>query len=134
MAKYHGRKGVCYFSTTGTGAAVNVANLSAWSLSFATDKAETTSFGETNKTYVQGLKDVTGSFEGFFDDVTTAALFTAADSADGIKAYLYVSSDATARYFYGPAWLDMSISVPVGGAVTVSGTLSANGSWGQKLA
>jgi hypothetical protein len=133
LAKYHGRNAVCYFSTTGTGAAVNVANLSAWSLSFATDKAEVTSFGEANKTYVQGLKDVSGSFEGFFDDVTTAALFTAADSTDGIKAYLYVSSNATARYFYGPAWLDMSISTPVGGAVTVSGTLAANGSWGSKL-
>jgi hypothetical protein len=134
MAKYHGKKGIVYFSTTGTGAAVNVANLSSWSLNFATDKAETTSFTETNKTYVQGLKDVSGDFQGFFDDVTTAALFTAADSADGIKAYLYVSSDAVTRYFYGPAWIDMSIAVPVGGAVTVSGTIAANGSWGFKLA
>jgi hypothetical protein len=134
LAKYHGKRGVVYFSTTGTGAAVNVANLSSWSLNFATDKAETTSFTETNKTYVQGLKDVSGDFQGFFDDVTTAALFTAADSADGIKAYLYVSSDATTRYFYGPAWIDMSIAVPVGGAVTVSGTIAANGSWGFKLA
>jgi hypothetical protein len=133
VAKYHGRKGIVYFSTTGTGAAVNVANLSSWSLNFATDKAETTSFTETNKTYVQGLKDVTGDFQGFFDDVTTAALFTAADSADGIKAYLYVSSDAATRYFYGPAWIDCSIAVPVGGAVTVSGTIAANGSWGFKL-
>jgi hypothetical protein len=134
MAKYHGKKGIVYFSTTGTGAAVNVANLSSWSLNFATDKAETTSFTETNKTYVQGLKDVSGDFQGFFDDVTTAALFTAADSADGIKAYLYVSSDAVTRYFYGPAWIDMSIAVPVGGAVTVSGSIAANGSWGYRLA
>ncbi len=134
MAKYHGKRGIVYFSTTGTGAAVNVANLSSWSLNFATAKAETTSFTETNKTYVQGLKDVTGDFQGFFDDVTTAALFTAADSADGIKAYLYVSSDATTRYFYGPSWIDCSIAVPVGGAVTVSGTIAANGSWGFKLA
>jgi hypothetical protein len=134
MAKYHGKKGIVYFSTTGTGAAVNVANLSSWSLNFATEKAETTSFTETNKTYVQGLKDVSGDFQGFFDDVTTAALFTAADSADGIKAYLYVSSDAVTRYFYGPAWIDMSIAVPVGGAVTVSGSIAANGSWGYRLA
>jgi hypothetical protein len=132
--KYHGKKGVVYFSVTGTGAAVNVANLSSWSLNFATDKVDTTSFGETNKTYVQGLKDVSGDFQGFFDDVTTAALFTAADSADGIKAYLYVSSDAVLRYFYGPAWIDVSIAVPVSGAVTVSGSIAANGSWGTKLA
>jgi hypothetical protein len=134
LAKYHGKNGQIFFSTTGTGTAVAVANLSAWSLSFATDKAEVTSFGETNKTYVQGLKDVSGSFEGFFDDVTTAALFTAADSTDGIKAYFYPSSAAATRYFYGLAWIDVSISVPVGGAVTVSGTIAANGSWGFKLA
>lgn len=134
MARYHGRKGVVYFSTSGSGTAVNVANLSSWSLNFTTDKAEVTSFGDANKTYVVGLKDVTGTFEGFFDDVTTSSLSAAADSSDGIKAYLYPSSDATARYFYGPAWLDLSISTPVAGAVTVSGSISANGSWGSKLA
>lgn len=133
MAKYSGRKGVVYFSTSGTGNAVNVANLSSWSLSFTTDKFETTSFGESNKTYVVGLKDVSGNFEGFFDDSTTNALQQAADSPDGIKAYFYVSSDAPTRYWYGPCWVDLSISVPVGGAATVSGSLSANGSWGAKL-
>lgn len=133
VAKYHGKKGIVYFSTSGSGTAVNVANLSSWSLNMATDRVETTSFTETNKTYVQGLKDVTGNFEGFFDDVTTASLFTGADSSTGIKAYLYPSSDAAGRYFYGPAWIDCSISVPVGGAVTVSGTLAANGSWGFVL-
>jgi hypothetical protein len=134
VAKYSGRKGVVYFSTTGSGAAVNVANLSSWSLSFTTDRYETTSFGESNKTYVQGLPDVSGNIEGFFDDVTTAALFTASRSADGIKAYLYVSSDATGRYFYGPAWFDFSLANPVSGATTLSGTLAANGSWGAILA
>jgi hypothetical protein len=134
VAKYHGKRALLYLSATGSGAATSQANLSAWTLSMATDKAETTSFTETNKTYVQGLKDISGTFEGFFDDVTTAALFTAADSADGIKLYLYVSSDAIGRYFYGPAWLDCSINVAVSDAAKVSGTFSANGSWGVRLA
>lgn len=134
MAKYHGRKGVVYFSTTGSGAAVNVGNLSEWSLNFATDRVEVTAFGDANKTYVQGLKDVQGSFSGFFDDTATAALMTAADSSDGIKAYLYMSSDATARYFYGPAWVDLSVTTAIGDAVKISGTIAANGSWGSKLA
>lgn len=133
MAKYHGRKGVVYMSTSGTGAAVNVANLSSWSINFATDRVEVTSFTETNKTYVQGLKDVQGQFAGFFDDSTTAALMTAADSNDGVKLYLYPSADAATRYFYGPAWVDLSIQTPINGAVSISGSFAANGSWGSKL-
>lgn len=134
MAKYHGRRGVVYLSSSGTGTAVNVANLSEWSLEMSTDRVEVTAFGDANKTYVQGLKDVTGSFTGYFDDVATATLLTGADSSDGVKLYLYPSSDATARYFYGPAWLDFSISVGVNAAVTIEGSFAANGSWGSKLA
>jgi hypothetical protein len=48
-----------------------------------------------------------------------------------VKLYLYPSSDATGKYFYGPAWVDFSIEVPVDGAATISGSFAANGAWGQ---
>ena len=98
----------------------------------ATDKVEVTSFGDANKTYVQGLKDLTGTLSGFWDETDTK-MFNAADSTTGCKLYLYPSSDAISKYFYGPAWLDASINVGVNGAVTMSGNFSANGSWGQVL-
>ncbi len=131
MAKYHGKSGVVYMSSTGSGTAVNVASLTEWSLNMATDKVETTSFGEANKTYVQGLKDIQGTISGFWED-SQDALFDAADSTDGVKIYLYPSRDAATIYFYGPAWVDASISDSVSGAVTVSANFSANGSWGRK--
>ena len=131
MARYHGKKGVVYISTTGTGNASSV-TLTEWSLNMNTDKVETTSFQDANKTYVQGLKDVQGTISGFWDD-SDAKLFTAADSSDGIKMYLYPSSDAPTKYFYGPAWLDASISTSVSGAVSMSGNFSANGSWGKQV-
>lgn len=134
MAKYHGKSGVVYISTSGTGSAVNAANLSEWTLNMATDRVEVTAFGDANKTYVQGLKDVTGTMKGFFDDSTTNSLYSGATSSDGVKMYLYVSSNATGRYFYGPAWMDLSVSNPVNGASTVSLTFAANGSWGAVLA
>src|SRR5678815_519894 len=108
MSVYAGRKGVVYLSTTGSGAATNVIKLSHWTLNQTTDKIDVTSFGDANKTYVQGLKDVQGSIAGFFDDTETKP-FTAADSSDGCKMYLYPSSDAPTKYWYGPAWLDVSI-------------------------
>lgn len=131
MAVYAGRKGVVYLSTTGSGSAANVLKLTQWTLDQSTDKIEVTAFGDTNKTYVQGLKDVKGTFSGFFDDTETKP-FTAADSTDGCKLYLYPSSDASGVYFYGPAWLDVSIDTGVAAAVAISGNFAANGAWGRK--
>ena len=119
-------------STTGTGNAITVTALSAWELNKSTDKIEVTSFGDANKTYVQGLADIQGSFSGFWDDTDTT-IFTGAASADGVKLYLYPSTDALTKYHYGPAWVDAVMSVDVNGAVTVNGTFAANGSWGQQL-
>jgi hypothetical protein len=132
LARYHGRKGRLYLATSGTGTAVPVASLSSWSLDYSTDKEEVTAFGDANKTYVQGLPDVSVEFSGFWDDTDTT-LKTAALSSDGTKVYLYPSTDAATKYAYGPAWADFSIEVAVDGAVTVSGTIAANGSWGINL-
>jgi len=92
---------------------------------------DVTSFGDANKTYVQGLPDIKGEMSGFFDD-TSDAFFDGAESSDGVKLYLYPSSNAPTVYHYGPAWLDASIATPVSGAVTVKGSFVANGSWGRK--
>jgi hypothetical protein len=132
MAVYPGRKGVIYLSTTGTGTAVNVISLNQWTLNRATDKIETTSFGDLNKTYVQGLPDIQGSFSGFWNDAE-AKPFAAAASADGVKMYLYPSADAPSKFAAGPAWLDCSIDTTVSGAVTISGSFAANGSWAVSL-
>jgi hypothetical protein len=131
VARYHGKSGLIYVSTTGTGAAASVGKLSAWTLDMPTDKVETTAFDDTNKTYVQGLKDVSGTLTGFWDD-SVDTLFTAGDSADGCKIYLYPASTAITKYWYGPAWLDVSVASGVAAAVTVSANFSANGAWGRK--
>jgi hypothetical protein len=128
MAVYPGRNAVVYLSTTASGTASNVLHLNKWSLNRQTDKIEVTSFGDTNKTYVQGLPDLKGSFEGFWDDTETKP-FTAAASSDGCKIYLYPSSNITTKYLYGTAWLDCSIDTSVSGAVTLKGDFAAASSW-----
>lgn len=131
IARYHGRRGVVYMAADGAAAATNVISLNAWSLDFSTDKTEVTAFGDPNKVYVQGLKDVSGEISGFWDSADDR-LFDAADSADPVRTYLYPSADAPTIYFYGPAWVDASIETGVGDAVTVSGALAAGGAWGRK--
>ena len=131
MSRYHGGKGVVYLSTTGSGVAVAAVSLSQWSLDRATDQAECTAFGDTNKQYVQGLPDVKGTLAGWFDSADDA-LFDGADSSDGVKLYLYPSSLAPTIYHYGPAWLSASITVDVKGAIGVSSSFVAAGNWGRK--
>ena len=131
MARYSGSKGVVYLSTTAGGVAIAAISLSQWTLDRKTDKVEVTAFGDLNKQYVQGLPDIQGTLSGFFDSADDA-LFDGADSADGVKLYLYPSSLATSIYHYGPAWLDASIDVDVKGACSVSGSFVAAGSWGRK--
>lgn len=130
MAVYHGKKGVVYCSTSAAGAATNVIKLDAWSLDMPADKVETTAFGDTNKTYVLGLRDASGSISGFWDD-TADQFYAASQSSDGVNLYLYPSSDAPSKYWYGPAWVDFSVSSGVAEAVKIAANFSANGAWGK---
>lgn len=128
MSAYPGRRGVVYLSTTGSGTATSVIKLNKWTLNRQTDKIEVTAFLDTNKTYVQGLPDVQGSFSGFWDDTETKP-FTAASSTDGCKVYLYPSADAPSKFASGTAWLDCSIDVGVDGAAQITANFAALGSW-----
>ncbi len=112
--------------------APSVASLTDWALNLTTARTEVTSFGDTNKTYIQGLPDVAGTFSGFWNDADST-LQTAASSADGCKIYLYTSTDAASRYAYGPAWVDCSYTTSVGDAVKVSGSFAANGVWDAQI-
>lgn len=125
MAKYHGGKGVLYMSTSGTGTAASLGGVSEFSANFTRDRVETTAFGDTTKTYVTGLKDASATFAGFYDDTFIDEMYTAANSADGVKFYFYPSSDATAQYLYGTADFDFSMSQTVSDAVKVNGSMSA---------
>lgn len=127
-ARYHGKAGKIYMSTTGSGTAVPVGSLSAFTLDTEQETVETTAFGDTNKQYVAGLRDLKGTFEGFWD-TDDAVLFTGSQSADGVKLYLYPSGNAPTKVASGPAWVSASLSTGVGDAVKVRGSFTANGAW-----
>jgi hypothetical protein len=121
-----------YVSTSSSTEASPVAQLTDWSLNMTTDTQETTAFGATNKTYVQGLPDVSGDFKGFWNDADLI-MAAAAKSSDGCKIYLYPSTDASTgaagKYAYGPSWLNVSYATSVNGVVSSSGSFKANGNW-----
>jgi len=124
MARIAGRNGRLYANITSGGTAEPIAFLNNWSLSFTTDNIEVTAFGDSHKTYVSSLPDVSGSFAGFYDDAT-AQTYTAATDGVARKFYLYPDNTATTKYWFGTAFFDFSVSADVGGAVQVSGDLAA---------
>ena len=128
---YHGRSGVVYMSTSGAGTAAAVVQLSEWSLDRSTDTVDVTSFGDSNKVFVQGLPNLQGSISGFWDS-DTDTLFDAAESSSAVKMYLYPASTAPSVYFFGTAWVSASISVGVNAAVAINGTFVAASSWSRK--
>jgi len=120
--RYHGKKGSVTIGATA------VASLNKWTLNAATDKADVTAFGDTNKQYVTGLKDVKGSIAGWFDD-DEDALFVAADGDTPVDLELMPVDTLTGLKWSGPAYLDASIDVPANGAISVKGDFVAAGNW-----
>lgn len=129
MARYSGGKAVVEMGVGGAAVAV-VASLSQWSLNKATDKIDVTAFGDLNKVYVQGLPDIKGTLNGWFDSASDV-LFDAAENASPSSLYLYPSSLLSGQYHYGPAWIDASITVDAKGACAIAGSFVAAGSWGR---
>lgn len=121
----HGRRGRLYVGLTSSAStAESVANLTGFSIDFSTDDVEVTAFGDSNKVYVSGLPDCSGSFKGFLD-TGTAQLYTAAADGDARKFYLYPTTSNTGIFWSGTAIFDFSVESDVGDAVKVSGNFKA---------
>lgn len=125
MSKIAGRRGRVYVGLASDSAVAEpVANLSQWSLNGSSEQLDATSFGDTTKTYVLGLPDAQGSFSGFYDNASDQ-LYTASQDGLARKTYLYPDTNSTGTYWFGTAFWDFSIDVPVSGVVSISGSFVA---------
>lgn len=128
MARYPARNAVMYLSTTKAGTASAVLGVAEFTVNAEQEKIDVTCFGDANKVFVPGLPELSGDFGGFWDD-TESKIFAAARSVDGCNIYLYPSATAPTKFWAGPAWLDVSMDCAVAGAVQISGSFAAAGSW-----
>jgi len=125
--KLHGKNGAIYINgPKGTG--TKVALKTEWTLNLNRDYVDATVFGDTNKTYLAGLKDISGTYAGLMDNAGDL-LVNATDSGE-IVTYLY-SDDGAAPVLLGsgPALHDSAINCSNTDAVRVSGNFRANGPW-----
>lgn len=129
-----GRRGEIAITTVSP--AVIIGSINQFTLKMGRDYIDVTSFGDVNKTYVPGLPDISGSFSGFLDQETGSPdsgesfpLFEAAEGETPVTLRLTPNTNMTDRNWEGPAYLDVSIDVPVSGAATISGNFKASGAW-----
>lgn len=123
----HGKEGVLGIKLGVGPEFVPIGLIQEWALDMATDKVETTALGDSNKTYVIGLKDLKGTFTAFWDRLDDT-LFEAAESQTGCEIAIWPSRTSPVCWS-GPAWVDASIKGGVTSAVTIDGSFSANGAW-----
>jgi hypothetical protein len=125
-----GRYGEVLWDPAGVapGTPVAIASIKNFKLSLKTDKIDVTCFGDVNKVYIPGLKDISGSTDGFWnsEDVT---LVEAADSPTPGLLKLVPNSTEPTFFWIGPAYMDADIDTTVDGAPALAGTFAAAGPW-----
>lgn len=106
---------------------VELISLNAWKLSLKTQYTDVTCFGDTNKVYVPGLRDVSGTFAGFWNSDSTVLIDASGQQSPG---YLELAPNSTEPTFIfgGLAYLDADIDCSLT-APKISGSFMAGGPW-----
>ncbi len=126
--KRHGKNGAIYITGPKGGSGVKVATKNEWTLNLNRDYVDATVFGDVNKTYLTGLKDISGTFAGLLD-CSGDLLLDATDSAE-IPIYLYADDTGTAILIAsGQGFVDTAINCSNTDAVRITGNFRAAGPW-----
>lgn len=127
--KLHGKNGAIYLNgPKGGGGALKVSNKTAWTLNLSRDRVDATVFGDTNKTSLVGLRDISFTFDGLLD-VSGDLLLTATTEEEKL-VYLYADDGASPVLVgSGSAFIDAVINASNADAVKISGNGFAQGAW-----
>jgi len=131
--KLHGKNGAIYINSAKVGSGFPQANKIAakteWTLNLSRDYVDATVFGDTNKTYLVGLKDIQGTFAGLLD--VSGDLQVNAASSDIVYVYLYADDRDGEELLiaYGPGLMDASITASNTDAIKTTGNFRAAGAW-----
>jgi hypothetical protein len=122
----HGRNGRVI---VGVGVGSQIVKLTKWTLNQTKDKVDVSGFGDSNKRYVFGKGDLTGTLAGWWDDANDK-LFDSADAGVPVHLYLYPDAvNAATQFWHGEALIDASIEVDSNGAIGISGSFAATDNW-----
>jgi hypothetical protein len=126
----HGKAGAIYLGG-GIGTGTKLVNKTEWTLNLNRDYVDSTVFGDTNKTYLVGLKDVSGTFAGLLAIAGDAQVN--ATNSDIVNIYLYgddgTTGGAVLLIASGPGLMDAAITASNTDAIKTTGNFRAAGAW-----
>ena len=126
--KLHGKNGAIYIGGPKGGGGTKVTTKTEWTLNLSRDYVDATVFGDTNKTYLVGLRDVQGTYAGLLD--VSGDYLVNATTSDTQNLYLYADDTSSAILLaYGPALIDASLTASNTDALKVTGNFRASGNW-----
>ena len=125
--KLHGKNGAIYLGGP-KGVGIKVTTKTEWTLNLNRDYVDATVFGDTNKTYLVGLRDIQGTYTGLLD--VSGDYLVAATVSDAELIYLYADDTSSAVCVaYGLGLIDASITASISDAIKVNGNFRASGPW-----
>lgn len=131
MAIKTGRYGLVRWDPTGQpvspGTAEELISINKWQLSLKTDYEDVSCFGDDNKVYVPGMRDVSGSLGGFWNS-DNVALFEATEASTPGWLELVPNTTEPTFFFSGLAYLDADIDCSLA-APKVTSQFKAAGPW-----
>jgi hypothetical protein len=127
MAILTGRYGLVKYDPAAT-TPVALLSINTWKASFKQDYEDVTCFQDTNKVYVPGLVDVSGSLGGFWNSADVAIFEATKAPTPGMLELQPNSTEALFKWS-GLAYLDADIDCTVKGAPKVTSTFKAAGPW-----
>jgi hypothetical protein len=125
-----GRDGQVLWDPAGVspGTPVLIVSINNFKLSLKRNMIDVSCFGDVNRVYVPGLKDVSGSVAGFWNSEDTALVEAADMDTPGLLKLVPHAAEPT--YFWsGLAYMDADIDTSVDGAPALSGSFSGGGPW-----
>ena len=130
--RLHGKRGAIYLGgPIGTG--IKMTAKTDWTLDLGRDYVEGTSFGDANKVWLVGLRNIQGTFSGLLD--TSGDFLVNATTSDTEQIYLYAddtSNNPTAAPIllaFGPGLIDAAMNTSVADAIKATGNFRASGAW-----
>lgn len=139
MAILTGRYGRVLWAKDGNGSPAafeEIISLNGFKLSLKTDYEDVTCFGDTNKVYVPGMRDISGSVGGFWNSEERALFDATEATSPGMLELMPNSTDGGVSPLAAPSWsglayMDADIDCSVKGAPKVTGSFKAAGPWGM---
>jgi hypothetical protein len=127
MAIKTGRYGDVKYSPDGVAAGVSIISINAWKLSLKTEYEDVSCFGDENRVYIPGLRDIKGSLSGFWNSAELT-LFEAAEAPTPGMLELVPNDTEPTFYWKGLAYIDADIDASLK-APKISGEFVAAGPW-----